>query len=251
MRFGITLKVEEDASQRIKRLAAAVKEDAIHEIAARAVANLIRDHLADLEANHQQAEGWWKRFSPGQWPSTHWYEGARNSTQAPQQDGKSRWRISITQVGFSLQYFGGEIRPREAKMLTIPANPDTYGRRAREIAGLEIGRVDVGGGQTMLALVESSSGARIERRTKKGKVTTKRLRGVSEAQGVAFWLVRRAVISAHPGNLPSNDKMREAMNHHVRRYVERQLARRQGEVVGWHKSAVGEGYGVNSTEDLS
>ena len=67
---------------------------------------------------------------------TNYYAAAaRGTSYSVQPDGVT---ISINQIGIALHYYGGTVRPRAAKYLTIPAAPEAHGKRARDFGDLEV-----------------------------------------------------------------------------------------------------------------
>lgn len=96
--------------------------------AGRGVRRLLMDHLGGLDASRPNKLGG-KR--------THFYaDAARNTSYEVTPDGAL---VHIHQQGIALHYYGGVVKPTGGrKFLTIPVDPEAYGRRAGEFNNLEI-----------------------------------------------------------------------------------------------------------------
>lgn len=94
----------------------------------------------------------------------------------------------------SIHEYGGVIKPRNAKALTIPADPRFVGKRAREF-DLELLAWKGGDGKRRAALVLASALQILSgRKSKKG------VSGKSEIPkgAIAFWLVSQVTMPARP-----------------------------------------------------
>lgn len=153
------------------------------------------------------------------WPKTHFH--LRASKQTFLRSTNFDATVHIAMVGFRT-YFGGtpeEIRPVKAKMLTIPARAEAYGRRAREFSDLVVRMVDNGRGQMVPALVRAEQTTFAFGRKRKDGT-----RGVKDKQYVAggevyFWLARVVHPKPHPEALPTVDKLRARAVHELESYV--------------------------------
>lgn len=86
---------------------------------------------------------------------SHYYETASNNTRAYSSPGNIT--IAIQQIGLGVKYTGeySKITPKASKWLTIPANAEAYGRRAREF---ELEFSMVGGRRPALVKKSTSRG---------------------------------------------------------------------------------------------
>ncbi len=87
-----------------------------------ACAKLTQQHLLDLGTNKKG------------WPTTNFYARAAKATNwAAAPEGVV---VSINQIGVRQRYQGGPIRPVNAKYLTIPIDPEAYGKVASDFENL-------------------------------------------------------------------------------------------------------------------
>lgn len=61
---------------------------------------------------------------------THFWRQVVDSVQAPMLHGDTSVTISINHPAIAQKVFGGTIRAKRAKLLTIPVSPEAYGRTA-------------------------------------------------------------------------------------------------------------------------
>jgi hypothetical protein len=173
---------------------------------------------------------------PGQ--TTGFWERAAKSMTAPAIEGANTVLVSITRAGVRYQYLGGTILPRNAKMLTIPAREEAYGKTARQFPNLQIARLGIGpSGMPILALVERES-QEIDYKRKRGKKRiigdiTVRVRGALAVQRgtitgglVMYWLVNSVSKGPNPEVLPTEVVMRGAFAGGIRAFVNGTLGRK-------------------------
>lgn len=138
------------------------------------------------------------------WPSTHFYGRAAEATNW--QEMNSFVLISVDQIGIRQRLLGGPIRPVNAKALTIPAQPDTYGKTVGEFSNLQFKMVlDPQSGRIRPALVEKP-GQVTKRRGGKRKDGTRSETEVSATTGLValFWLARGVKQDPDPAVMPSD-----------------------------------------------
>jgi hypothetical protein len=141
------------------------------------------------------------------WPTTKFYERAENATNW--RPGEGFVDIVVTSpIGLRQRLHGGEIRPVNAKMLTIPARAEAYGKRAGEFTNLKFAVVvDPSSGRFRPALVERAGimNLKLGRKKKDGTRTAK---VVSMSTGLVplFWLVRSVRQKPNPKVLPSDEQ---------------------------------------------
>lgn len=128
------------------------------------------------------------------------YYGRAATLTSTETDSKEA-RVRIAQPGIGLHYYGGTVRPKRAKALTIPAIPAAYGKRAGEFPDLDLvvfGRKGTG---------------------KKGKAALVRKRG--EALQVVYWLVKKTTHTADKTILPTDEALLDQATSTVQRIIER------------------------------
>lgn len=156
---------------------------------------LTRRHLRDMHrdpSRHKTAN------ALGAEPSGHYLRAARAVTSGT--DRKGAFVEIPSEFGLSRAFRDYEIKPVDAKYLTIPANKESYARRAREFDDLKV--VKFASGTLALA-----------RRERKKTV-------------VMFWLVDRAEIKKDRTLLPSNKDFQESAEIGARRTID-ELKRRK------------------------
>jgi hypothetical protein len=130
-------------------------------------------------------------------------------------------RTSVPHRGIAQHYFGGVIKPVNGKLLTIPAIPETHGRRAREFDNLElIGSRRHG----FLALVErQSTDLKFGRKRKDG---TRSVKATGQRGGrVMFWLVPQVTQRPNPDVLPTSEALGHAVRGPVLDHLHQQIRR--------------------------
>lgn len=193
---GITV-ITNTAGSMLDRVKNAAQAAGLALVGARAVAQLTKDHLVQLDGERHKSGG------------RHYYlQAARSITSRG--GGSGLALVTVTQTGFRQRLLGGPISPKAPrKYLTIPANPEAYGKRAGEFQDLEFAIVLDGNGALRPALVRRASTAisftRRKRKDGSVKVTVKpgELRGGE----VMFWLVRKVNQRPDPSVLPSSEQM--------------------------------------------
>jgi len=160
-----------------------LKSPELKEIIGRAARNKIRAHLFALNSSRANRLGG-KR--------TNFYAHAARSTHhRATSDGAL---VSINHVGIAQRRFGGTIRPRASKMLTIPAHPAAYGRRAREIPGLKL-------------------------------VPFKKAPALMKDDTVYYWLARSVTQQPDPSVLPTESELHTEAARAASNYTNRALQR--------------------------
>ena len=108
--------------------------------------NAVREHLFARDATPNRL---------GSTHRTHYYGRAGRSTHFTV-EGNSVV-IAVTQIGIRQRFYGGTIKPKTAKYLTIPVNPAAHGKTAREFGDLEL---VFGPGGRPIALARKARGKR-------------------------------------------------------------------------------------------
>lgn len=159
----------------------------------RGVANLFRDHLFRLNGERANALGG---------PRTNFYSDAAKATHSEGNDTEAT--VTISQQGMRQRLYGGTIRARNKKYLTIPARAEAYGRGAREFHDLHF--VKLKNGTAMLVAGELTGVSK-----KLNSDGTLRSRKGLEEGVVMFWLVPSVVQKADRSVLPSDFAIEEAI----------------------------------------
>jgi hypothetical protein len=93
----------------------------INDIAGNGVAEAVRDHLAGLDASRPNKLGGKRQ---------NFYGNAAESVTV--QATEAGAVVAVTQLGFALRFYGGTVKPVNAKALAIPATAAAYGIAPRE-----------------------------------------------------------------------------------------------------------------------
>lgn len=125
--------------------------------------------------------------------------------------------ISIPQIGIRQRFYGGVIKPKTAKFLTIPVNAAAYGHRASEF-DLEI--VFGQGGQPIALATISTRATQI---TQKGQWT--RTKQIGRHGVIMFRLVRSVTQKPDPTILPYDEQVLKRVDKEVGSAFKRDIAR--------------------------
>lgn len=116
--MGFQIKVRDTATPRAAAVVRAYERGGHLRVVAHSAANTVKDHFQGLErARHRGG-----RF--------HFWRRAASATKGEVHNGRAT--VVIDQEGVALRFFGGTVRPRVGKYLTIPVDERAYGRRVRE-----------------------------------------------------------------------------------------------------------------------
>jgi hypothetical protein len=193
MSLGYSIQVTHDgASGRVAKLAGAMTPQRLAAATGPAVQNLFTGHLRRKGKNKRG------------WPSTGFWAGAARSTSwATVPEGAL---VSVNQVGVRQRYFGGTIKPVNAKALTIPISPVAYGHTAKDFPGSFVLQTKRGA-----YIVQASSPTQKETKSE----SRKRMRGLGGnaskrlAAGLNFLFKLSAGVeqAADPDVLPEKDEI--------------------------------------------
>jgi hypothetical protein len=207
--MSVSISITGPALDQIKSFATDFAGDETKHAAGGAVRRLLMDHLGGLDASRPNKIGG-KR--------THYYADlARNVSYEATGDGAD---VRVTGTGIALHYYGGVIKPTGGrKYLTIPVDPEAYGRRAGEFNNLEIAwGLTKGGKPRPIGLVTKND---YVYKTKKNRKS-----GVKEVVSASYqggkWmfaLVTSATIPADKSILPDDDTIQAAALSSITNYV--------------------------------
>lgn len=126
--MSISISISEETKKVLYSMGENLGGSELKYAAGRGVRRLLMDYLGELDASRPNKLGG-KR--------THYYADlARGVTCDITSDGAA---VRVTGLGVALHYYGGTIKPTGGrKYLTIPVDPEAYGRRASEFNNLEI-----------------------------------------------------------------------------------------------------------------
>lgn len=181
--------------------------------ASRAVANLFKSHLRQLDRTRPNKLGG-KR--------THmWNEFARSVNVSSLTDTSAT--VSISDPRAAQKHKGGVITAKRAKFLTIPVAPEAHGRTARTLASeLGIKLFVLGtGDRAVLAGQAASFGGGVQ------KPGRKRTEGKAQPQGFkVYYLLKRSVTQPPDppeGILPTDGEIKVEALFHAQAALTRQL----------------------------
>jgi len=205
----LTISISGSAPDQIDSLRSDLSAPGSKDAAGRRVQKLLKDYLRQLDTSRPNKIGG-KR--------SHYYaDTSRNVSYETTDDGAE---VHVHQIGLALHYYGGTIRPTGGRrFLTIPVDPEAYGRRAGEFDNLEIawGRTQ-GGKPRPIGLVTKTDWSY---QTKKNRKT-----GVKEVTGATwsagkwmFALVYSATIQADKSILPEDSTIQNAALSAITDYI--------------------------------
>jgi len=196
--MSLSIEVIDAATPALRNLARGLTDRRVRMIVGRAAVGEVKAHFRELDRSRSNSLGG-KR--------THFYAKAGRSThQRNLADGVA---VVISHTGIAQRYFGGTIRPVNAKRLAIPARAEAHGKRPREFSNLEVVYFRSGA----MALQERS--ATSLRKTKKGFK-----KGKSVGGGIMFWLVKQVTHKADPSVLPTERRLADNAERVLVSYIE-------------------------------
>jgi hypothetical protein len=96
-------------------------DEGVRQVAGRAAANTVQKHLRGLDRTRSNDLGGRR---------SHFYSLAALATSFTTDDQGAI--VTVAHLGIAQRYYGGTIRPINAKALAIPARAEAYGRRPRD-----------------------------------------------------------------------------------------------------------------------
>ena len=205
---SITVSVNDGATQSVKDALALLGARA-YAVVAVAIHEAMRDHFVERE-RIPNSKGWKK---------THFFARARQQTHYSYTSSSASVHVSL--VGFATHVLGKPdvIRPVRAKLLTIPAIAEAYGRRAREFDDLVFRIVENERGVMQPALVRAEQTRfKFGRQRKDG---TRKATGIKSVGGeVYFWLAKAVHPKPHPQAIPSTETLQNAVAREISAFLE-------------------------------
>lgn len=166
-------------------------DDGLRKVAGKAAANVLQRHLRDLDRRPNRLGG----------RRSHFYSLASQAVSFTT-DAQGAL-VTVAHLGLAQHYYGGTIRPINAKALAIPARPEAYGRRPRDSDNPRDLFVRPGRGGRAAALARRD-GKRLE---------------------VWYWLVKSVTQEPDPTVLPDDSALADAATSAVDNYVRRHIDR--------------------------
>ena len=189
--LSVRINVTDTATPALRRLEAGLQPARLAPIIGRSARNATREHLFAKDATGNRLGG----------RRTHYYGTAARGTNFTTEGDTVV--VSIPQIGIRQRYYGGTIKPKTAKYLTIPVHPTAHGKRAREFSDLE---VVFGQGGRPIALARRASGKRT----------------LGE---IYYRLVRSVTQAADPAVLPTTEALGAAIRPDLEQHIGRLTAR--------------------------
>lgn len=198
--LAFTIAITGTAPDSVRMLAAGLAPERLNPIVGRSARNTYREHLFGLNGQKANRLGG---------PRTNFYTGAGRATQFRVEG--DHVIVSINQVGIAQRYFGGTIKPKTKKFLTIPARAEAHGHRASEFD---------------LVVLFNRSGPyalakRRQARSSRGFIGP----GIGRGAEVMFWLVKSVTQQPDPTVLPYPELVGAQAARAVDKYATRLWAR--------------------------
>lgn len=176
--ISLSVRVDENVTSKVGAVQRGIERGVHRKVMAKAASDVVKDHFTALDrARHRGG-------------TFHFYGRAARATSFGVQ-GKSAF-VSIDQEGIALRRFGGTVRPRKSKFLTIPATDAAEGKRAREFSDLHFRRNASGNGGRLC----------------------------DPTGRVFYWLVKQSTHQPDPSVLPADSKISDAATDALKEWVE-------------------------------
>jgi hypothetical protein len=201
MSFAISVEITKEDLGIVETVAQKIAPDMVARVAARGVRNRVQERFQELEDTHPNKRGW---------PRQHLWGQLRRSTQAPMPAGPGLFTIEINHVAAAQIYWGGRIRPVNAKYLTLPATAEAYGKRAREFNDLKFGFApdpELDGAMRPALIQASSTVVSFGREKKDGTRSVNR--GATLGGTVFYWLTKEVNQAGFPEMLPTEEQLKK------------------------------------------
>jgi hypothetical protein len=208
--LGLSIDLRDTARPALNRLQGALRPEQLNPVIGRAVVNVYRGHLLRINRERPNQLGG-KR--------TNFYaQAGRGTNFTVDPDGIT---VSIASVGIAQRFYGGVIRPKASKFLTIAVHPAAHGKRAREM-DLEVVFGEAG---RPIALATKSTRAVQLTQNKRGQLVRKMIGRRGE---IMFLLKKSVTQNPDPTVLPRTDEVAGAAIIAVNDSVDRAIKRQGG-----------------------
>jgi hypothetical protein len=152
------------------------------------------------------------------WPKQEFWDRIRSATALSSYDDEGA-TITINDPAFPQKVYGGEIKPKEGKYLTLPAIAAAAGRSPRTFSNLEPMIRWMNGTRRAIALVERQATQLVYSRTRKdGTQVVKK--GAQVGGTVFYWLVLSVRQQRDPRALPDRAKFERALHEEAGFFLE-------------------------------
>jgi hypothetical protein len=176
--LSFSVKIDETVTAKSEAVIRGIERGAHRKVIASKAATVVKDHFVALgRARHRGG-------------SFNFYGRAARATSHGV-SGQAAF-VSIDQEGIALRRYGGTVRPRKGKYLTIPADKSAHGKRAREFGNLHFRRNASG-----------DSG-----------------RLCDPAGRVFYWLIKQSTHKPDPSVLPTDAEIQTAATAAMQDWVE-------------------------------
>ncbi len=175
--LSFNVQIDENVSAKVGAVRDGIANGTHRKVIAAAAADVVQEHFVGLGRDRHRGG------------TFNFYGRAARATTSGVQ-GKSAY-VSIDQEGIALRRFGGTVRPRSSKYLTIPAIDAAQGKRAREFADLHFRKNRRDGGRLC-----------------------------DTAGRVFFWLVKQSTHQPDPSVLPTDGEIQSAATEAMADWVE-------------------------------
>lgn len=216
--IGIRINVQDTATPALRRLEAGIQPARLAPIIGRSARNATREHLFARDAQGNKLGG----------RRTHYYGQAARATNFTVEGDMVV--VSIPQIGIRQRYYGGTIKPKTAKYLTIPVHPAAHGKRAREFGDLQFA-IKPGIGPCLVRPGGmKATRTKVQQRGRfRGEDSTSSVLSTSYGADVVMYrLVRSVTQQADPSVLPTSEALAAAIRPDLEAHIARLTARASG-----------------------
>lgn len=210
--IALTVQVRDTATPALKEaLAKLQNRQPLLAVLGRGLEKDLKEHFTAKNARGNK-RGWPKQNFWNRIRSATAFTGATNDTAT----------VAIADPAINAHYYGGVIKPKEAKFLAIPAREEAYGIRPSSglIPGLRF--VPTAGGGMLVQ--RDLSTFKLVKDRRKGREGQQRVRQTGEAGGgVFYWLKRSVTIPKDPDALPQPATLQEKLQTRLADWLNRNI----------------------------
>ena len=202
--LGINIQTNDAATEAVLDLDRDIDLDQIAPIIGESGKNAVRNHLDALDSKRRNRLGGRR---------THFYGDAAKSTNF--RITSNGVEVAINHVGIAQRYFGGTIKPVNARNIAVPAAAEAHGKRPREFGNLRL----VFGGKGVNISVEG--------RIKRFRMGLAKKDSGARAGKLLYRLVKSVTQEADKTVLPKDDEILDHVAGDVKAYLDMQEKRQQ------------------------